>query len=259
MRTFRSTSLLLMILLGGLLVFAACTPRGGRGGRSGDDDDTTSDDDDSGDDDDAGDDDDTGHRDDDDAGDDDDTGHGDDDDAGDDDDTGHGDDDDSTMGDDDDTGHGDDDDSTGSTTTEPCTVTPNATLVVLAGSPQSTTVDLSSSNTLSAPLSCSDSGGGTAVVAFAVTGTSPVSIAYDHTGGDQQYQVFDMLSSSCDTVLIDFTGPSNTVSGVSCLDPIPDETGTLSFTPATAFGSYALVVSAYESSSGVSTDITISQ
>ena len=256
MRSIRHLHLLLVVLLGGLLVLASCSTRGGRSNRS-DDDDTTSDDDDSGDDDDTGHgdddagDDDTGHGDDDDAGDDDDTGHGDDD-AGDDDDTAHGDDDDSTTADDDDTAHGDDDDSTSSGTTA-CAATPDATFVVVPGSPSTTTIDLSANGTPTASLSCSSGGGNNGVVAFVTALPNPLSIAFDHTGGDVQYAVFDALSGTCASVQVDYLS-----SMYDCVDPIPNVTGTLTFTPTTA-GSYVLVLSAYEAGAEASTTITITQ
>ncbi len=259
MLSFRSPHLLLMVLLGALLVLASCTPRGGRRGGDDDDDDSATDDDDAtGDDDDATGDDDDATGDDDDATGDDDDATGDDDDATGDDDDATGDDDDATGDDDDATGDdddatGDDDDSTG-TGVGPCVATPDVTLIVTPGTPATTTIDLANNGTPTTSLSCSSGGGNNAVISFAVASlTGQVTIEFDHTGGDVQYEVFDALTGSCDPVFVTWNASS-----LDCVDPIPDLTGTMTFTPSIV-GTYVLVISAYEAGSEATTEITLTQ
>ena len=269
----------LLSLLSLLAVVGCPSPRGGGGDddddddddSASDDDDATGDDDDSGDDDDATGDDDDATGDDDDATGDDDDATGDDDDATGDDDDATGDDDDSTVGDDDDatgddddaTGDdddstvGDDDDSTTSNWTEPCTVAAEAQLVVVPTLPATTTVPLDTTGqVLSQALSCSLGGtGNNAVIEITAALPNQVAIAFDHTGGDVQYQLFDAFGGTCAPVQLTY----NTTTG-DCMDNYPDVTGTMTFTPTGSFGgSYRLVLSAYEAGVEVPVDITVTQ
>ena len=149
---------------------------------------------------------------------------------------------------------GDDDDSTGGGAGA-CSGAPDATLVVSAGFPGTTTIDLTTNGMSVSPgLGCSSGGGNNALIQIATTSAAPITISFDHTGGDLQYEVFDVLAGTCPGVMVDFNGTS-----VGCVDPIPDVTGTLTFTPATAVGMWALVVEAYDSSTAVSVDISVSQ
>ena len=173
-----------------------------------------------------------------------------------DDDDATGDDDDAT-GDDDDSTVGDDDDSTTSNWTEPCTVAAEAQLVVVPTLPATTTVPLDTTGqVLSQALSCSLGGtGNNAVIEITAALPNQVAIAFDHTGGDVQYQLFDAFGGTCAPVQLTY----NTTTG-DCMDNYPDVTGTMTFTPTGSFGgSYRLVLSAYEAGVEVPVDITVTQ